>query len=374
MPATTLSPLSPLDEYRFEAGGWLVLPQVLDVATLARLNSSLDDDTLTTPVAAAQYDELAEQIAGDCAPVRATVDALMWPARARDEPHGTPPLLQHRLLHRPAPLRGGGSDGFLQQWADGQFRDHAKHYQTHHGVRVCMGVRAVWCLDDGSDFLLVPGSHAASAPTPRSVLGQGSPLIHGPAGDAGGAQLPPLRAGDVLLHATNMVWGRRGGASAGRLLGAEFTATNDAQNLLEFGDEPPAPEWLSDLSPPQQTALGWHPSGGNGGDTGTALLSDGVSTWVSPAIEPEHHQTSKAILYGSSGQPAIQREPARHPGSSSAGIVDQASSSEPEPVGAGCDEVERWRFDVSGMLIVRAVMDQDWLAQAHAAITHITGE
>jgi hypothetical protein len=38
-----LDALSELDEYRFEAGGWLVLPAILTVDELAALNALLDE-------------------------------------------------------------------------------------------------------------------------------------------------------------------------------------------------------------------------------------------------------------------------------------------------------------------------------------------
>ena len=305
----------------------------------------------------------AQQLLGELGShpsVQAAVDMLVA-GKVRDPDAEGRPL--HELLRPPGLLRDGGSAGFLEQWADGKVRDYGKTYLTSNGSRICTGVCAVWCLDDHSDFLLIPGSHCASLPTPAGVLGQGSAMIRGPAGDAGGVKLPPLKAGEVLLHAANMVWGRRGGTGAGRLLTAEFTAVHDAQNLHEFGAEvPPPPDWLQDLSPTQQTALGWHPSGANGGDSGAALLSDGVSTWVSPAIAPP----PDSVLYGGADQPAIFREPERHPAAK--GFPPPSLSAD-----AAADELERWRWDVSGMLILRGVMDEEWLAQAHETIEYITG-
>lgn len=364
--------LSELDEYRFEAAGWFVLPAILSVEDLAELNALLD---VSPPAPAAppgttagpgtRQHALLTQLGGHPC-VRAAIDMLVSGKVQDPNAEQSPPL--HALLRPPSVLRDGGTDGFLEQWADGKIRDYGKTYLTSNGSRVCTGVCAVWCLDESSDFLLVPGSHCASVPTPASVLGQGSVMIHGPAGDAGGVKLPPLKPGDVLLHAANMVWGRRGGASAGRLLTAEFTAVNDAQNLHEFGAEvPPPPDWLQDLTPTQQTALGWHPSGANGGDSGAALLSDGLSSWVSPAIDAP----LESVLYGTADQPANLREPERHP---APGVTQQEicqlSSLSPE---TAADELERWRWDVSGMLILRGVMDKEWLAQAHEAIDYITG-
>jgi hypothetical protein len=105
----------------------------------------------------------------------------------RDPGAEGPPL--HELLRPPGVLRDGGSEGFLEQWADGKIRDYGKTYQTSNGSRICTGVCAVWCLDGSSDFLLIPGSHCAGVPTPVGVLGQGSAMIRGPAGDAGGVKL-----------------------------------------------------------------------------------------------------------------------------------------------------------------------------------------
>ena len=350
--------LSELDEYRFEAGGWFVLPAILGAEEVAGLNALLDG----AAGGGGGPQQLAEL--ADHPSVRAAIDVLVS-GKVRDPDAEGRPL--HELLRPPSVMRDGGSDGFLEQWADGQIRDYGKTFHRSNGSRICTGVTAVWCLDDLSDFVLIPGSHCASLPTPAGVLGQGSAMLRGPAGDAGGVKLPPLKAGEVLVHAANMVWGRLGGAAAGagRLLTAEFTAVNDAQNLHEFGAEvPPVPEWLLDLSPTQRAALGWHPSGANGGDSGAALLSDGVSTWVSPAIEPPPEST----LYGSSEKPANLREPERHP-------APIAQPEHPPPLSptAAADALERWRWDVSGMLILRGVMDEAWLAAAHDAIDYITG-
>ena len=204
--------------------------------------------------------------------------------------------------------------------------------------------RRVCCLDGDSDFLLVPGSHLASVPTPRGVLGQGAEGITGPQGDAGGVVCPPLAPGDVLVHAASLVWGRRGGDGAGRLVVAEFTARNDAQNIYEYGEEPAeAPEWVRDLTQTQQAALGWHESGPTGGDSGAAVLSDGKRSWVSPAVPPSSDQSSP--LFGNSDRPATLRDPARHLGPNGSSSLPSEEESE--------YELERWRWDVSGMLIVR---------------------
>lgn len=341
--------LSALDIYRFDASGWCVLPGVLTASQLASLAT---DDSDTALLAA---------LAADLS-VSAAVDTLVAGTVHDASEPGARPL--HELLEASAAMPDGGSEGFLQQWGDGLVRDHAKDYHTHHGQRVCMGVRAVWCLDWDSDFLLIPGSHTAAIPTPAAVLGPGSPLINGPDGDAGGVKRPPLQPGDVLLHAANMVWGRRGGG-AGRLLAAEFTTVNDAQNLAEFGAEQPddLPDWLNELPPTQQAALGWHPSGGNGGDTGAALLSDGSRSWVSPALSPA--STESPALYGSSDLPATLREPERHIGS---GLELNSPRTGMEDY-----DLERWRWDVSGHLILRGVMDEEWVAQAQAAVNYITG-
>ena len=151
--------LSALDEYRFEAGGWLVLPAVLTAEQVACLNTRVDE-----PHSVVATDD---GLLGAHPSVRATLDLLMGrtPAAVKEAAvSGSPPA--HVQLRPPALLRDGGSLGFLEQWADGKLRDHSKHYQTHHGTRVCKGVCAVWCLDEGSDFLLVPGSHASSVRLP----------------------------------------------------------------------------------------------------------------------------------------------------------------------------------------------------------------
>jgi hypothetical protein len=68
-------------------------------------------------------------------------------------------------------------------------------------------------------------------------------------------------------------------------------------------------------------------------------------------------------LYGNAGMPATQRDPLRHLG----------QRGEP-PLLDGEGEYERdsWRWDVSGMMIVRGAMDSEWLEQARAAVEYIS--
>ena len=328
--------LTPLDEYRFDVGGWFVLPGLLSPADLALALQEAASADATGGAA----DSTTELLCGHPT-LHATLAELMPLGDYNDESSGGVP----QMLAPPAPLDDAGGDGFLRQWADGVVRDHAKHYEVKHGKRVCMGVRVVWCLDDGSDFVLVPGSHLASIPTPTGVLGQGAAAIKGPAGDAGGIVCPPLNPGDVLIHAASMVWGRSGAAAggpAGCLLAAEFTAINDSQNVHAYGADVATPEWVHDLSPTERAALGWHDSGPNGGDSGAALLSDGTNTWVSPAVPVPPAPDGSLPLYGSADQPATLRDPLRHLGQqgsdSLTGLAD----------GQGEYELDRWRWDVSG--------------------------
>ena len=103
--------LTPLDEYRFDVGGWFVLPGLLSPAHLARLSARAE---LTH--------EDAEALSVD--PIlRATLKDLMTlgdynpDTQGGEGGEGVP-----QLLTPPAPLDGAISDGFLRQWADGRVR------------------------------------------------------------------------------------------------------------------------------------------------------------------------------------------------------------------------------------------------------------
>ena len=185
--------LTPLDEYRFDVGGWFVLPGPLSAADLARVRSGAEE----LQGMRSGSPTLHELLCGHPT-LRATLEELV----SLGDYYGGPSEGVPQLLTPPAPLDDATGDGYLRQWAGG---------------RAC----ALICMVPGRPLGLPAcarqphGRH--TEPRRRARPGRApGPGITRPEGDAGGVLCPPLNARDVLVHAASMVWGRRGGnGSAG---------------------------------------------------------------------------------------------------------------------------------------------------------------
>ena len=101
----------------------------------------------------------------------------------------------------------------------------------------------------------------------------------------------------------------------------ELAACNEAIDEVE------APQWLNELTPAQQAVLGVRMTGKGG-----TVISDGKRTWVE----------------------TIEEQPA-----AVAFALDENSQPDPD---------EYWFWDVRGYLVLRGVMDEEWLAAANRAL------
>ena len=110
------------------------------------------------------------------------------------------------------------------------------------------------------------------------------------------------------------------------------------------------PAWVAELTPTQKAALGWHPSGASGEMAAdAALMSDGQRSWVSPAGQALSREERDA------------EERARHPS-----VFSRDPSTE-----CLVDDMELYRWDTAGHIVLRGVMDEAWLAAARAAIASL---
>ena len=191
-------------------------------------------------------------------------------------------------------------------------------YICHGDVRVCNGLRVIVALAPSSaegGLVLVPASHKRAVPP--------SPNFLSGAGDIGMTEQPVLAAGDVLLCAATTISAVRGWPQ--RLLEIRYISGR----VMPTGGFPEveAPDWMAELTPGQKAVVGLRTTGRGG-----KVISDREKIWVADEVE----------------QPA-----------SVSFNLDEYSMPDPD---------ELWFWDIRGYLVVRGVMDAEWLTAANAAI------
>ena len=327
--------LSWADTFSFDVLGWLVLPAALDVDQVKALRAA-DGAAGATLIAHALNGYLEElcgagyrsngpaRRAGDCnsdgcepltggngvrALGRAYINMTGW-NQVRSESGDALPSL----------TRSGG------RWEPVRIRQCG-------GLVVGVALRDV--APEDLSLCFVCSSHKSEMPTPASILSQAAPGGH--------LERPTLRAGDVVLapsstlHGLRSATGGRGVAAA--VLLAEFISAS-APLSTPTEDLVQLPDWASTLTDVEQALLG-------GGASGTRqppiVLSDGTRVWK------EDRMTALG-------------DPRAHPS-----IFIKATTPD---IHSGChpNPEEVWAFDTHGFLLVRNVMDADWIEEAIAAI------
>ena len=187
-------------------------------------------------------------------------------------------------------------------------------------IRECQGLLVVIALTDSAGgkcpLVIVPSSHKSGLPAPP--IPSSSPF----------AERPALATGDVLLCAASTLHGVCPQGAGGELLIVNIISRSARPQVPpDQQDEPSLPAWAEGLGEAEQTVLA-------GGDSRRVLLSDGSTTWLTPAEDAD--------------------------------VAQRASS----PLELGCrdDAAERWAFDTHGFLLVEGVMDDDWIDAAVAGI------
>ena len=191
-------------------------------------------------------------------------------------------------------------------------------YANYHETRECKGLRVFLALSPTSSdggIVLVTASHNRSTEPPASFIAG--------ADDLGMTEEPVLEAGDLIICAATSLYGVRG--MPGRVIEVEFI-TSRARPTAGF-PEIEAPEWATELTPEQRAIVGNRTTGRGG-----TLISDGKKTWVKDIEELPATITLN---------------------------VDEHSQPDPE---------ELWFWDVRGYLVLRGVMDEEWLAAANRAV------
>ena len=298
---------------QLDVGGYLILPGVLTSAELTACNRALDRQ----------------------GPVEGP---LRW-----SEPAGAPLLaLRHhpvltgyleqicgkfRVDESPRLLGVGAEANGTALTGGGEPLDWSRAYDERQ-ESLSRAVRVVWALADAAEgdggLVVVPASHISTVEPPRD-------LVSG-ADDMGLVRQPALRAGDLMIHAASLLTGLRPWRGQGpqRLLacgyvGASVRPSADSEIRGEDdGDE----EWRASLTP-EQRALVHNP---NRPYPPPVVMSDGERAW----LEEE----------GGVHHPSIYTR-------------DEA---------CGIDEKEFYHWDLCGHLVLRGVMDAEWLAAVNEAV------
>lgn len=234
-----------------------------------------------------------------------------------NKPDEGPELIGHAAASGDGCLVGGS------EWVD-----WSRAYQHQAGTRLCQSVRVLWALADinpgDGGFVLIPASHNGHVETPEDVLSGND--------DMRLLVQPSMKAGDLLVCAHSVVHGMRPwlGKSPSRTLAWTFIS---AQMPLSSWRRPAYTEnrskdWASSLTPVEQALL----RDPRRTSTPGQVLSDGKTCWLEES-EQIHH-------------PSIYiRNPA-----------------------SGIDEKEFYHWDLCGHMVIRGVMDKQWLAAANEAI------
>ena len=306
------------ENYHFDVTGYLIVPGVLTPDQLKTCNKALD--RLGTA------DGASPSSVSSCS----TLHFL------RDHPV----LVQYleeicgenfRLDRSPHLIEVNGDcseDSKVALSGGSEWQDWSRAYRQHNGSRFCQGLRAIWALADVNEgdggLVVVSASHNSSVNAPQELASGDD--------DMGLVVQPVLQAGDLLLYTESLMWGLHPWQGKGpqRLLECGYISAKvrpSAESEIT-GEDDTMPEWTAELTPVQRAVL----HNPNRGYPSPVVHSDGKT--ASLAAEP-------GILH-----PSIYKR-------------------DPE---SGIDEKEFFHWDLCGHLVLRGVMDADWLAAANEAI------
>jgi ectoine hydroxylase-related dioxygenase (phytanoyl-CoA dioxygenase family) len=303
------------ESYHFDVAGYLIIPGVLSAAQLTACNQALD------------------QLGPVDGPLQWTGPSANPLLALRDHPV----LMQYleqicgeefRLDLAPRLIGLADGDPATSLSGGAEWVDWARAYRQHNGQRFCQGVRALWALADvgvgDGGLVVVSASHNSTVDAPQDLVDGDD--------DMGLVVQPVLQAGDLLLCADSLMRGLRPwhGAGPQRLLECGYISAGvrPCANSVLRGEESEMPEWTAELTEVQRAVL----HNPNRPYPPRVVRSDGKATWLEE--EPGVYHPS---LY------------CRDPNS-------------------GIDEKEFFHWDLCGHLVLRGVMDEEWLAAANEAI------
>ena len=310
-------PMSNEENYCFDVAGYLHVPGVLTREEIDVLYQRLDKN---------------EQTQG----------MLSWP-KAEREPFRNllihPKLVWYlnqiigygfRLDQEPTWIYNAANQVITPLAGGNEPQDPARTYYFQNGRRYCQSVRAIWALTDvekgDGGFVMVPCTHKSRVETPVDIVTGED--------DMGLIFQPSLKAGDLLLVAGNALQGMRPwqGKEQQSLLSYSYAgraAIQSAGNGDRTRDNP-SPEWHQQISADQRASL-YHP-GYSDSTPAPTIVTDGKTTNLDESRDVFH--------------PSIYK-------------LDPDS---------GIDHKEFYFWELNGYLVLRGVMDQEWLEKANHAI------
>ncbi len=302
------------ENYAFDVAGYLHVPGVLTQEEVASLNKALDAVADSEMLLGGLHRELFR-------------DLLVHPKAVwylnQIVGHGfrldqAPRLLGNREGETGMTLTGGDEP-----------RNPSEAYFQQNGRRSSQGVEAIWVLDDIAEgdggLVVVQASHKSNVETPRD-------LATG-VDDMGLVIQPELKAGDLFLVASATLQGVRPWKDEPKRLLTYWYAGRAA--IQSNPDGPNAetealPRWADEATPAQKAVM--YVPGFKNSSPPPVLNTDGEETWV---------EADTSVIH-----PSIYTR---------------------DPI-SGIDEKEFYFWDLNGYLVVRGVMDAEWLAAANEAV------
>ena len=303
------------ENYCFDVAGYLHLPGALTEQEVARLNAAIDEVGETTGMLA--WAGEAKQPFRDLLiqPLMVSyLNQIVGPGFILDR---APEIWSEETCDTSAPLVGGNEP-----------RNPSIAYYFQNGRRFSEGVRVLWALEDVAagegGFSLVPCSHKGNVITPENVATG--------ADDMGLVVQPALKAGDLLVVALSALQGMRPWSGAGRqrLLNYEYVGRGVVRTVGTNAGNAPRPEWHADLNEAQRASL-YRPGYADTTPPPT-IVTDSKTAQVNPSREVYH-----------------------------------PSFLQPDPASA-IDHDEFYFWDLNGYLVLRGVMDEEWLASANEVV------
>lgn len=304
------------ENYAFDVAGYLHIPGVLSQEEVEALNEALD-----------AVGESEVLLGGDRLHRELFRDLLVHPKLV----WYLNQIIGHGFRLDQAPRLVGGREGEIGSTLVGgdEPRNPSQAYRQQNGQRRCQGVKAVWALEDVAEgdggLVVVQASHKSNVQTPDD-------LADG-VDDMGVVVQPALKAGDLFLIAAPTLQGVRPWKGESKRLLTYWYAARAAIQSNPVGpnsETESLPGWADEATPEQKAVM--YTPGFKGSNPPPVLNTDGEKTWV---------EEDPTVVHPS----IYMRDP-----------------------DSGIDEKEFYFWDLNGYMVVRGVMDEQWLAEANEAV------
>ena len=304
------------ENYAFDVAGYLHIPGVLNQEEVAALNEALDavGESETLLGGSTLHRELFRDLL--------VHPELVWYLNQ---------IVGHGFRLDQAPRLLGNREGEVGTTLGGgdEPRNPSEAYFQQNGRRSSQSVKAIWVLEDVAEtdggLVVVQASHKSNVETPHD-------LVTG-VDDMGLVVQPVLKAGDLFLVAAPTLQGVRPWKGDPKKLLTYWYAARAAVQSNPVGpnsETESLPGWAEEATPAQKAVM--YVPGFKGSNPPPVLNTDGEETWVEEGTSVIH--------------PSIYTR---------------------DPI-SEIDEKEFYFWDLNGYMVVRGVMDEQWLAEANEAV------